>query len=107
MVGLGGMSHKYKLYDIFARNLAGFGADLMVYGCGFMSHNMESKVARVAGYPQGGMPIFFRAHRRDQCEKNSQHFSGNGLGKLLLLQGLRPLQTRNYFHWVKRNEVTW
>jgi len=85
LVGLGWMSHKYKLSDIFAGILAGFGADLMVYGCGFMSHNVESEVARMTGYPLGGMPIFFRAHRRDKCEKYSQHFLENGLGNLLLL----------------------
>jgi hypothetical protein len=101
LVGLGGMSHKYKLSDIFARNLAGFGADRMSYRWVFMSHNMESKVDEVAGYHLGGMPIFSRAHRRDKCEKNSQHFSGNGLGKLLLLPGLRCCR------WVKWNEVTW
>jgi len=87
LVGLGGMSHKYKLSDIFARNLAGFGADRMDYRMNFMSHNMESKVEEVAGYPLGGMPIFFGDHGRDECEKNSHHFSGNGLGKLLLLPG--------------------
>jgi len=101
LVGLGGMSHKYKLSDIIARNLAGFGADRMSYRLVFMSHNMESKVEGMAGYPLGGMPIFFGTHGRDQCDKNSQHFSGNGFENLLLLPGLRRC------HWVKWNEVTW
>jgi hypothetical protein len=78
LVGLGGMSHKYKLSDIFARNLAGFGADRMDYRMNFMSHNMESKVRGWPGTPRGVCPFFFEPIGATSAKKIHNIFQGMG-----------------------------
>jgi hypothetical protein len=75
------MSHNYNLSDIKRAFCSYIWPVVVVYGCGFMSHNMELYVPGGCRGWEGVCPFFFRGWARDECEKNSDQLVDKGRGK--------------------------